>query len=472
MESRSSESTSSSSTTNESDDELRSLDALLNEGEIGLRTYLMVKKANRRDWEITNENGYFYITMRNDESVKKVKVVTSKITDFRSEKLLFAGVADKQEFIEFDPNSEVIKKLYANLKRQLNGVTDWRRKVEITSEFIRQVLGTNRAKGDGLEKKVEAFCSNPSHPNYYGRKYITMDGCVNSRVGVCRHHSLLMAHFIDRLRFEGELPEGVVHIVREKLKQDKSSAHVWVIYQTKETNDIYLIDSLWDNFRLITDQALVPFYTAAALHRCVKRLNHSDDQYNCRSESNSSDSNAVSSSGSGSSSSSSSSDSAPRSKFVPALAGTNLPRVTSSSDLPRATRFQFSTGSVLINEAATISEAWGKLDREKLASYKDVVTELAQFQRDLLNNSTTISLKIYYKIFNSNLKNIEADSKLDPACKHLLRGGLRLILKLIQKTDPTVALQPATLARRSIFAAPGKKGSNSGEGPPRQSAKQ
>src|SRR5690606_27504981 len=80
-----------------------------------------------------------------------------------------------------------------------------------------------------------------------GNQVIFLDAFIESGIGVCRHHSLLLCYLIDCLVQDNLLVRCTVTHHRETIKQNEQlTVHAWVVLQLLSRSElIYHLDSMW-----------------------------------------------------------------------------------------------------------------------------------------------------------------------------------------------------------------------------------
>lgn len=82
--------------------------------------------------------------------------------------------------------------------------------------------------------------------NVVGYTNVRLDELIDKGQLVCRHKVLIAAKGIATLISRGLLPEGPVRCYRTEQDKKPNSAHTFVTYRHKETNELWIIDPTWN----------------------------------------------------------------------------------------------------------------------------------------------------------------------------------------------------------------------------------
>jgi hypothetical protein len=105
---------------------------------------------------------------------------------------------------------------------------------------------SERDRSDFAETASEAL-----HP------VIPLDFFIEKKIGVCRHHALITAYFLDRLSKEGKIPSGTSYYVRDVIHTSSMyGGHAWNLYLFDDSTEVWHLDAYWGvlkNLTLIED---------------------------------------------------------------------------------------------------------------------------------------------------------------------------------------------------------------------------
>lgn len=243
-------------------------------GPLGIRTQQMHIRMEEDDWPVISEGNKRYLEVGGN----KFRIADGSVTDFISEPIVSIGAGLGRELIILDQSSATLKQNYQLLKNKLTALpqpTSIETVIEATMQAVRQML--NADSPNDLEKTLNNFCDNKAKDGkslkYKDRPVITMGEFVRAKVGVCRHHALLMSYLLNQAQKDGLLPSGKIHHTRDNVK---AGPHVWVTYLPANSQAIYLADSLWNrlvdlNTTSNTDNK-VRGYGSEVLENCKKRF--------------------------------------------------------------------------------------------------------------------------------------------------------------------------------------------------------
>lgn len=206
---------------------------------------------------------------------KPYRIVTGAMTDFLSEQYVsIGGDGLGRELIAVDPQSEELNKVYKKLRDEILDSPEFKEFKagdHLTPERINTVFETiyshvrtifdfgvedTKKLNTIFEAKLDAICSEwkgdyvkgeaeiNGEVREIGSPVISLDFFIKNKMGVCRHHVLLVAFFVSSLIRDGLLPKGEVHIHRNFVQS--GDMHSWVIYipESKQGQDGYSIDTM------------------------------------------------------------------------------------------------------------------------------------------------------------------------------------------------------------------------------------
>lgn len=226
---------------------------------------------------------------------KHYTVVTGAVTDFVSRPLisLAAGLWGREAII-LNPEGELINEYFANLRQEFEDCFKIRGKkltieelLAITINFVRtQVFSGTDDKSVTTEHNARYspdLNSNRFLVNKEGgfTPLIELETFVTQRQGVCRHHALLLSHFLDKvIKDDGlktiiALPNGAeIHHMRTAATK-RGGPHVWCVLKTPAAGS-FSADSLWDFYANIEDakqrELLGKLYGDKAISDIISRL--------------------------------------------------------------------------------------------------------------------------------------------------------------------------------------------------------
>lgn len=169
------------------------------------------------------------------------KVITSDITDFADIKapLVSCGSSKSREMILFDPeNSPLLQKRYAYFSQALQRYMKDKKIDKLTPEQMIMFTTAFMQKvvfpvSKNLVEQVDMMVENCKKDAFIAKSNdqpcIPIDKFLEEKQGVCRHHSLVAAYFMDRFMkhhsdkcaFSGKL-----QVMRDNL--DRGGAHAWL----------------------------------------------------------------------------------------------------------------------------------------------------------------------------------------------------------------------------------------------------
>lgn len=176
--------------------------------------------------------------------------LTGGSSNFSGMRVASCGSSTHREIILLDPeNSPILMAKYARLKELLS---DRKAEGEMTEsdilEFVKNFVMINIFHGDPdtldsllKEKEIKPTLIEGTTP------FIPIDQFIDKGVGVCRHHSMVMAFLLDKLTKDPPdqpLLSGAVQYMRSNV--EGGGAHAWVTYVNQ--NQKFHLDSLWNVF--------------------------------------------------------------------------------------------------------------------------------------------------------------------------------------------------------------------------------
>jgi hypothetical protein len=86
---------------------------------------------------------------------------------------------------------------------------------------------------------------------------IPIDTFVEVKMGVCRHHALVTAYFLDKLAKECKIPPGASYYVRDMVhSRTVYGGHAWNLYVFDDKSENWHVDTYWNvlkNLNVIAD---------------------------------------------------------------------------------------------------------------------------------------------------------------------------------------------------------------------------
>lgn len=188
--------------------------------------------------------------------------VTHRVNTFadRATPLVSCGSSASREMILFDPkNSPELEKSYrlfarfaASYKKQMGRDLQPNDLLELTNLFLKNEVFSRACSVKELDSFIKEKGKEGSIAKIEGQPCIPIDEFIKSKMGVCRHHSIVAAYFIDR--FVGHHPELCsftckVQVMREDVT---GGAHAWVTIACSDGNN-YALDTLNNIYGNLSD---------------------------------------------------------------------------------------------------------------------------------------------------------------------------------------------------------------------------
>lgn len=228
------------------------------------RTLIMRENLAKKNWPTVKRGNEEYLQIEEVE----YQVVTKKMKNFSKIKAVSLGADLNREIIILDTDSKFLNDKYQQLKIFLNRHNkDTLAILKATITFIREnCLPVIK------EQTVQTFIASRRGEKFLDYPVIPLEEFLKNKMGVCRHHALILAYFLDRLSAEGILSAGEVHHYRADIK---SGAHAWVFYKPIAESKLYLADStlsICDEIKNIKKLKDNPYGTTILEHAEMKYL--------------------------------------------------------------------------------------------------------------------------------------------------------------------------------------------------------
>lgn len=182
---------------------------------------------------------------------KQYKVITSEDLDFCNQASVSCGSSIRREFLLLDPNnSPVLNEKYEEFESYLknfnSGQLHLPTLISAVNQFVRLKIFSceNAEKIDAeISQMVKEAKGNPDVIKIRGTPCLSIDDFISKKIGVCRHHSLVAAYFLDK--FLKNNPSICDQDYKVQIVRDSNSemAHAWISIISKD-KQIYLLDSL------------------------------------------------------------------------------------------------------------------------------------------------------------------------------------------------------------------------------------
>ncbi|MCB1119548.1 MAG: hypothetical protein KDK65_06275 [Chlamydiia bacterium] len=183
-----------------------------------------------------------------ETSLQGYTVLSGNVRNFASTPIASCGSTASREILLLDPNdSPKLAAHYEHLQKQIGEETDTEVILKKVAQYIQKEIfpGT---KVESLINRARQTHQTTTHRDYPEQKIplIPIDTFIENQVGVCRHHALVLAYLLDRLKQDGKL-DGTIHHIRDAVQ---GGAHVWVNFiprhKAGESHAKWHLDSLWD----------------------------------------------------------------------------------------------------------------------------------------------------------------------------------------------------------------------------------
>ncbi len=198
------------------------------------RTTKMLNYMLTNAWDIVDSNQY--VTIHG----KKFHILSRDVQQFSTEPLASIGSDIKREIILFDPTSLLLQSEYQRLKTQISKSVTTEAVLKQTMMFVRNLFSNK------TEAEVASVAKSSSQHLYKGHTVCFIDDFIKAKTGLCRHHGLLLSYLFDALIRDNLLPKGKIFYHRDNLiVKGKTEAHVWVMLQFDNPQQLYHLDSLW-----------------------------------------------------------------------------------------------------------------------------------------------------------------------------------------------------------------------------------
>ncbi len=238
----------------------------------------MQTQLRTRKWKTSVLNGKQYLHFDKRKftqfSHEYYRVLDGNVREFKSEPIASVSATLGREIILLDPRSTVLKSLYNELKSEVYKTQhdDIYTILMITIKLVRHYLECGRPPAELMHVIL-----NETRATFNNVDVLLLDDFIKHKIGVCRHHSLLLAFFLDKLQADGILPAGTVTHARHYHRKGKER-HVWVMYRLVEGQDLYLVDSTWNVLGNLNDsvdaQRLKQYGYGETVDKCIARFHH------------------------------------------------------------------------------------------------------------------------------------------------------------------------------------------------------
>jgi hypothetical protein len=186
---------------------------------------------------------------------KLFKVVDSNIDNFVDKPLVSVGSSKDREMVLFDPTqSPLLQQAYEKFVEAMQEVPSPSDANSFSKEIIKFMRKDVFSEKNDVQQRVDQFVASSDSTGIRcdGSPCIPIDKFIEKKIGVCRHHSLVAAYFLDRYMQEnpGKLSfKGKIQIMRDNVI---NGAHAWLTLVT-DKGEIHSIDTL-NNFHFKIDE--------------------------------------------------------------------------------------------------------------------------------------------------------------------------------------------------------------------------
>lgn len=167
-----------------------------------------------------------------------------------------------RELISLDPQEcPLIEKKYQELVEQLAQqelnleVILW-----MTMSFVKHEVFSHHANSDHeLDQFLQTWILNPTRTRQdftltkegFHFPIISIEDFAQAKKGVCRHISLVVAYFLDKLQNEESLkqqfPRGQAYVVRDAIRlRSGTRYHAWNLFLSDDKKQAWHIDATWE----------------------------------------------------------------------------------------------------------------------------------------------------------------------------------------------------------------------------------
>lgn len=242
------------------------------------RTVYMHRRLEDEKQPVTSDGDKRYITINQI----RYRILDGNVTDFNSERLISIGTYDR-EMIVLDPSSAYLKEKYKQLVKNIKQNRDIQTVLDLAIQFTRDQFEMD-LPDDEVVQCLDIICKNKKRQLAVQNQspVISLDIFLFERIGVCRHHGLILSYLLDNLIRNGILPPGHAYHHRINIENE---GHVWAIYKPMlplmhASREVYLVDSLWNtrafNIRNYEAYLMGLGYGVDAIFECNSRYNVPD----------------------------------------------------------------------------------------------------------------------------------------------------------------------------------------------------
>lgn len=237
----------------------------------------LYENLRANDWPVEIKGNKGYLTIDKHE----YQIINETMTNFviGPVKAVLIGANLSREIVAFDSSAELLQQKYIALGRHLlaTKALDLEAILKETAAFIRKECLPPYRDSDKMDEKVKEFRKTWSKQKFKDNPVIPLEKFIEKNIGVCRHHALLAAYFLDRLQKERILPTGEIHYHRGYLQGDLEKSHNVVIFHPYEkdpaSSKLYLFDSyndVYGSLGNIRKEKFSAHYGAAFFNICEK----------------------------------------------------------------------------------------------------------------------------------------------------------------------------------------------------------
>jgi hypothetical protein len=219
--------------------------------------------------------------------------LTGNVPHISTKPVISCGSTINRELTVLDPENSAllnkhykhINKLLCRLKRETkNGFTE-KMVVDLVSSYTNQIIFPRNSNSiQNVENiitnwtgKTIAFSNGISERQI---PVIPIDEFIKKKIGVCRHHALVVCYILDRLTKESEQDRfiyGIVQHMRDNLPKTErhpEGAHIWATFMSAKGNRWH-IDTFWNrivDFNVPQEkEVLKQLYGAGPIENQIRR---------------------------------------------------------------------------------------------------------------------------------------------------------------------------------------------------------
>lgn len=179
--------------------------------------------------------------------------------------LLSVGSHQTREKIILFPKSSALKAIFKKLSNDI--------KASHAFDEISLLLAIKRCTQKAFPyKKPQSFIKERIHSNQCSEQIISLNAFLLLQHGVCRHHALLNAYFLTRLKEKGLINGTIIHHRQDF--NSKKSAHTWVLF-ISERGTLYSLDSMWGSVKAFQNpselKALNDYYNEPSVSSIIEK---------------------------------------------------------------------------------------------------------------------------------------------------------------------------------------------------------